>query len=426
MAWGPWPEWAPPGFGIAHWMTFAFFWAFVIAVIVYFRKRGFSRDSVAFMAIAGCAAFVLYKTSVVRSDYLHNKCFLLGFPIIALAFLIHGPESMRPIWRWFFLATTVYAGILMFTEFGNLLIFLRRTYLKSFFPINYVREFKDYQSVRSWNAYTNYAVTKFPQRAVPENIALFIGTNSVDVFPFEATLPLGRGMNFQPRPVPQTYVAMGKELEDRNVAYLRSDRAPRFIFYVVGDKGFSPDGRYPLWEEPAVKRVVRERYTLRSVFNSLQGVQPERDPGLAPILILERNSAATNQKEETVATKTERAGVEFTLPEQEGELYARIKFKKTLLGQLVSFFYRGAPVDARFRMEDGSEQTGRILPANVEAGVLVNFFSETRDADRIKNYFISHSRGNPKCIKLRIDYRRTWEYQRKFEMTYFREVEATR
>jgi len=231
-------------------------------------------------------------------------------------------------------------------------------------------------------------------------------------------------MNFQPRPVPQTYVAMGKDLEGRNVAYMRSEQAPRYIFYVSGNKGFSPDGRYPLWEEPAVKRVLRERYKPHSVFNSTQGAQPEMEPGVAAVFIFERNSAASQQKEETVATKTERAGVEFTLPEQEGELYARIKFKKTILGRLVSFLYRGAPVDARFRLADGSEVTGRIVTANLETGVLVNFYCDFLDPRKMKNYFISHSKGNPKCIKLRIDYRHPWEYQKQFELTYFREVEA--
>lgn len=425
MALGPWPEWAAPGFGISHWMTFLFFWAFVITIIVFYRKRGFSRESVLFIALVGIATFVLYKTSVVRSDYNHNKCFLLGFPIIMLALLIHGPESPRPIWRWFFLAATVYAGMLMFAEGGNLLIYLRRDYLKLFFPINYVKGIGDYQSVRDWNSYTNYVLTKFPERAVPEDTTKSIGTNSIDVFPFEATLPLGRGMNFQPRPVPQTYVAMGKELESRNVAYMRSERAPRYIFYVSGNKGFSPDGRYPLWEEPAVKRVLRERYKPLVFFNSTQGEPPENEPGVAPVFIFEWNSAASNLKEETVATKTERAGMEFALPEQEGELFARIKFKKTILGRLVSFLYRGAPVDARFRLADGTEEKGRIIPANLETGVLVNFYCDFRDPRKMKNYFIKHSERNPRCIKLRIDYRHTWEYQKQFELTYFREVEAS-
>jgi len=67
MALGPWPEWAPPGFGISHWMTFLFFWAFVIAAIVFFRRRGFSKESVLLMGLVGVATFVLYKTSVVRA-----------------------------------------------------------------------------------------------------------------------------------------------------------------------------------------------------------------------------------------------------------------------------------------------------------------------------------------------------------------------
>ncbi len=425
MAWGPLPEWAPPGFGISHVMVCMFFWAFVIAAITFVRKRGVAREPLLYLLIGGIATFVLYKTSVVRSDYNHNKCFLLGFPIIALAFLIHGPESLRSIWRGFFIASTAYAGLLMIAEFGNSLIYLQRDYLKSFFPVNYVKGIADYESVREWTAYTNYALSKFPERAVPANVAQFIGTNSVDVFPFEATLPLGRGMNFQPRPVPQTYVAMGRDLETRNFFYLQSDQAPRFIFYVLGDKAFSPDGRYPLWEEPAVKWVLRQRYVLRGVFNNLQGAPPETEPKISSILVLERNPLASDSNQEIVTTKTERAGEEFVLPEQGDELYARIKIKKTVLGRLVSFLYRGARVDARFQLADGTEKKGRIIAANLETGVLVNFFADGSDPEKMKNYLCSHSQGNPKCLKLRIDYRHGWEYQKQFEVTYFREVEAS-
>jgi hypothetical protein len=424
MAWGPLPEWAPRGFGISHVAVCVFFWVFVIAAVGFIRKRGFSREPLLYLLIGGIATFVLYKTSVVRSDYNHNKCFLLGFPIIALAFLMHGPESLRSIWRWFFLASTAYAGLLLIAEFGNSLIYLQKDYLKSFFPVNYVKGIADYESVRDWQAYTNYALSKFPERAVPENFAQFVGTNRVDVFPFEATLPLGRGMNFQPRPVPQTYVAMGKELEGRNLAYYQSERAPRFIFYVLGDKAFSPDGRYPLWEEPAVKRELQAQYALRGVFNNLQGAQPETEPKISSILVLERNPAASSRKEEIVATKMERAGEEFTLPEEGEELYAKIKIKKTLLGRLVSFLYRGARVDARFRLADGTERRGRIIPANLETGVLVNFFVDAKEAEKMKNYLCSHSQGNPKCVELRIDYLHEWEYQRQFEVTYYRQVEA--
>jgi hypothetical protein len=424
MAWGPLPEWAPRGFGISHLAVCVFFWAFVIAAMIFLRKRGFARESLAYLLIAGVATFVLYKTSVVRSDYNHNKCFLLGFPIIALAFLIHGPESLRSIWRGFFVASTAYAGLLMVAEFGNSLIYLQRDYLKSFFPVNYVKGIADYDSVRNWNAYTNYALSKFPERAVPANVAQVIGTNSVDVFPFEATLPLGRGMNFQPRPVPQTYVAMGKELEERNLAYYGSEQAPRFVFYVLGDKAFSPDGRYPLWEEPAVKRELQARYVFRGVFNNLQGAQPETEPKISSVLVLERNSATAKAKEEIVATKVERAGEEFVLPEQGAELYAKITIKKTLMGRVVSFLYRGARVDARFRLADGTETRGRIIPANLETGVLVNFFVDGSEPDQMKNYLCSHSQGNPKCLKLRIDYRHSWEYQKQFEVTYFGQVET--
>jgi hypothetical protein len=136
---------------------------------------------------------------------------------------------------------------------------------------------------------------------------------------------------------------------------------------------------------------------------------------------MERNSAPPKREEVAVATKIERAGEAFALPNEENELYARIEIRKTVLGRLVSFLYCGARVDAHFQLADGTEKKGRIIPANLETGVLVNFFSDGNDPQQMKNYLCSHSRGNPKCVKLRIDYKHGWEYQKEFQVTYFRE-----
>jgi hypothetical protein len=357
----------------------------------------------------------------VRGDYNHSKIFLLGFPILALAFLVHAPDSLRRLWRWCFFASTAYASMLMLAEFGNALIYMQPYYLTAFFPIDYVRELKNYHLVADWTAYATAVRSSFPERVAPEFVRQLIGTNSVDVFPSEATLALGSGLNYQPRPIPQSYVAMDAQLEARDVAFLESPQAPRFIFQVLGEKGASPDGRYTLWDEPAVLRLLRQDYTPRLIFTNLQSAAPELPPQMSPILLSERRPANAKPELVTLETRKEQAGREFILPVETEELFARIKIKKTVLGRVVSFFYRGAPVSARFRLESGATKELRVIPSNLESGVLVNFFAEVTDPESTKNFLLRRSQGNPKCRGLQIDFEHRWEYRGEFEVAYFRE-----
>jgi hypothetical protein len=112
------------------------------------------------------------------------------------------------------------------------------------------------------------------------------------------------------------------------------------------------------------------------------------------------------------------AGRAFALPEQEGELYASIRVRKSLLGKLVSFLYRAAPVRVRFHLENGTERDYRAIPANLERGVLVNYFAAADDPQAAINYFCHESRGNPKCLKLRFDFEHPWECKRELEVRY--------
>jgi hypothetical protein len=414
MAWGP-------GLGgVAHWIVFGFFWLYVALAAAYLRKNGFATPATLYLVLGGAAGFVLYKTALIRSDYNHNKCFLLGFPILCLAFLIHGPEKLRRLWRLLFVGSTAYASLLMVAEFGNALIYMRRDYLQVFFPINYVQGIKDYRPLRDWNAYALTTLADHLDRTVPQGVRELIGTNSVDVFPFESTLALGSGLNYKPRPIPLTYGVMGKTLESRNLAFLESAGAPRFILYVLGEAAHSIDGRYHLWEEPAVKRLLARQYSPQLIFTNLQGASPETDPKPSPVLLLRRGPIKTPPGLSAASTTRERTGVEFVLPEHTEELYANIRLKQSWLGRVVSFLYRGSEVTARFSLDDGSVRELRVLPANLEAGVLVNYFADSSNPAHLLNYLTRQSRGNPKCLKLEIHPQRPWAYRREFEVSYLK------
>ena len=398
MACGP-----APG-TVSHWVICLFFAASLVVAAVVATQGGCAKGRLLFALAATAALFVLFKAAIVRSDYTsHNKSFLFGFPVLALALVVYAPEGRRKVWKLLFLSSTLYAVLLLPDELHHALL-----------PVNYLRGLCAYNRNNDWQDYVESTRTFDRARVVPEQVRALIGTNRVDVFPHEYTLALGSGLDFQSRPVPQSYIVMDAALEARNLAFFQSDQAPRFVLYSLGEKGVSPDNRYPLWDEPEVKRLLQEDYALRLVFTNLQGGQPRP----TPTLLLERNRVTAPRLQTTSTVSVAEAGREFTLPDQDGELYARIRIRKTLLGELVSFFYRGAPVTVRFYLQNGTERDYRAIPSDLERGVLVNYFAAADDAQAAINYFCHQSRGNPKCVKLRFDFEHPWEFERAIEVRY--------
>ena len=121
------------------------------------------------------------------------------------------------------------------------------------------------------------------------------------------------------------------------------------------------------------------------------------------------------------ADQSQKAGSQFDLPVLDGQLYARIHIRKTLLGRLVGWLYRGGLVRVRFDLEDGSHREFRVIPGNLETGVLVNYFCRWDQAESMMNYLCRGSQGNLRCRALGFYFERWWEYHSAFDITYFRQ-----
>lgn len=403
--------------GIPHFATCLFFMAYLIMSAAFVRRYIF-RNFV-YLLVSGVAIFLLFKTAIVRSDWHHNRCFLLGFPLLALIFFTHGPEAMRKMWRVLFLCSAMYAGMLLLAKHGDCLIYMQRGYLESFLPVDYARGFANFNLNRDWRSYVDFVRNSSPERCVPDQVRRLIGNEAVDVFPHEASLPLGSGLNYQPRPIPQSYGVLGPELENRNKAFFQSPRAPRFILYVTGQKSGSIDDRYALWDEPALKRLIQTEYQCQLLFTNLLGSDVDPPAFSSPIWLLEKKPSPEAWQAVGLQTQNATASRDFAIPEHPGEIYAKIIIRKTLLGKLFSLFYRGGRAYVRFHLEDGSDKNYRIIPANLENGVLVNYFADGRDTEGMTNYLCNHSHGNAKCLKLRIEFEHPWEYKSRFDVSYF-------
>jgi hypothetical protein len=191
------------------------FAAFLIRSALLVRTGLAARESWLVLLMGGAAAFILFKASIVRSDYLHHEHFLFCFPVIGLAFIAHAPEELKRMWRPLVLSSTLYASLLLIARDGNCLAFMDKASMKAFLPVDYVRGLREFNQHANWKDYVDFVREKYPERSLPDNVIQLVGTNSVDVFPHEATLAYASGLNYQPLPITQSFQALGKLQEAR-------------------------------------------------------------------------------------------------------------------------------------------------------------------------------------------------------------------
>ena len=83
-----------------------------------------------------------------------------------------------------------------------------------------------------------------------------IGSESVDVMNYLALAPVANGLNYQPRPVFQGFVAYTPALQQLNEQYFESADRPHFVMMSHD----ATDGRFPALEDSAALNQVLNNY----------------------------------------------------------------------------------------------------------------------------------------------------------------------
>ena len=85
----------------------------------------------------------------------------------------------------------------------------------------------------------------------------YIGNKSMDIMPWEISLPFAYNLKWSPCPVFQSYNAYTDKLDMLNSRYFESVNAPEFLLY---DASRFVDDRYPLFDTPATFRTILRNY----------------------------------------------------------------------------------------------------------------------------------------------------------------------
>jgi hypothetical protein len=179
-------------------------------------------------------------------------------------------------------------------------------------------------------------------------------TGSVDVIPYDLSEVIGSGLDYRPRPVPQSYSSYTPELQRRDAAHFAGPSAPDTLLLKLIDI----DNRLPTLAVGPSLPVIAARYDA---------------VGMDPLGIVLRRRAAprpVRMRELGVAALPLNAWVD--LPRMPGVVMGRFDIRPTLPAKLAGFLFRDPLLAIHLRGASGQVRTYRFVPGMAQAGVAIS------------------------------------------------------
>ncbi|KPK79793.1 MAG: hypothetical protein AMS27_17690 [Bacteroides sp. SM23_62_1] len=210
----------------------------------------------------------------------------------------------------------------------------------------------------------NLAAKKLPQSILEE-----IGERKVDVYPFDYSVIPANSLNWQPRPVLQSYVSYTSWLDRQNTKHFNSDAAPEFIIWDLntitkdlnGGTAESIDNRYLLNDEPG---------TLLQIIINYESLYKNES-----FLILKRRDKPLNCDIRIAGNVTCQWDTWIDLPEGNGDIIrAGTTIRNNIFGKILSFFYKNEESWIYYKTVKGEVFKYKIVPENAKDGLWINPF----------------------------------------------------
>jgi len=186
----------------------------------------------------------------------------------------------------------------------------------------------------------------------------FIGNKTMDVIPWDFSVPWSYDFNWSPRPLVVSFIVFSAHLDKLNAQHFLDDEAPEIITYSYK----SVDGRYPLFDEPLTFKAILENYQLVNTsgeFALLSHSPKER------ILGMEEDLGITEVK----------FGEPIKIPKYDkGYVFADIELELSPYGKILNAAFRPANSFVAFNISDESYTQKYRLPRLSNEGVFVSHY----------------------------------------------------
>jgi hypothetical protein len=178
---------------------------------------------------------------------------------------------------------------------------------------------------------------------------------TTDIYSFFQSYLIASGNEWKPRPVFQSYAAYAAPLALKNRDYLLSSQAPDNIIFNLQ----TIDNRLPMLDDGASWPVLLNRYEPTQIKNGY----------------LYLRKAASNPESEDLRQISDgvyKTGEKVSVPDAHGPVFAEIAVKPTLLGRLVSIFFKPPQLAIELNFADGLNHRYRFVAGMGRSGFVIS------------------------------------------------------
>ncbi len=229
---------------------------------------------------------------------------------------------------------------------------------------------------------------------LPESFSKRIGDDSVDILRFRIADLIQHQLNYNPRPVFQTYAAYNPYLDQLNATKYLSESAPRYLIYHF--QGI--DRRYAFFDESRTKQAIRSNY---EVIDSKRG-----------ILLLERRERPRPLEKVPVSSSQAALGTSIAVPSSPSNLYFQADISYSLLGYLAKTFHQAPQLEVTFALSDNSTENHRALKPALSSDVYIEHYINSRRETKL---FFDNTPASLRRIKrITLSTRAPWAFKPDF------------
>jgi hypothetical protein len=179
-----------------------------------------------------------------------------------------------------------------------------------------------------------------------------------DLYTMYLQILFAQGMNYDPRPVLQSYSAYSAELSELNAAFLRSPAAPTNVFFSLA----TIDSRYPTLDDSRSWPALLTRYDLKGMSSTN-----------AQFLLMRRANNSRSCALDPVTNLVTHFGCFTSVPDtSDGPIWIEIDFAKSFKGKLLTFLYKPQGLTMTITTRAGVRHTFRVIPGMTQSGFLLS------------------------------------------------------
>ena len=267
-------------------------------------------------------------------------------------------------------------------------------------PINYVKRLATYDYEDNF---------KNPPISLPPDLLTKIGNASIDIVPHQISYLFFSRLNYNPRPVIQSYQANSAWLMKKNGEKYLSKTAPQFVLFRLD--GFREQN--PFWVETDLTEALLRHYYLTDTTFIRKDT----------FYLFQKNKMVKNLAIKELQKINFKLNEEISIPNSASPIRFSANINYSLKGKLARLFFQPPYLYCLVTYQNGKQQNFRVIDKILNGGIFINQKITTQA--EASNFFRNKGVDNQGVTKIRFWSKYSSGFEKSFEGR-FKEIEITK